>query len=71
MKEKRPELYQELKENYLNSLTPETKGLILSVERKMDKDLFEKHFKKRLIKYLSDNPAYIISKEKSTFPFLH
>jgi len=52
-----PNMYGELKGKYISSLDPETKSLVLNVQRRLDSKDFDRHLKARLVRFMIDNPA--------------
>jgi hypothetical protein len=52
-----PGMYGELKGKYISSLDPETKSLVLNVQRRLDSRDFDRHLKARLVRFMIDNPA--------------
>lgn len=57
MRHKDPKRYLELKQNYLRSLEPTRKKMILEVQQQMQPEMFDEHLKHSLIKFMLENPS--------------
>lgn len=52
-----PDRYKTLRKNYLESLDPGGRKLMLDVQRRMQPSMFEEHLRQRLVRFMVDHPG--------------